>query len=541
MTPASAHAQLIQRAAAAFQRGSWNEAAALCEQATNQFGEDANACMMLGAIRVENGDPAGGIAYLERARALMPGHVHVLVNLGVAYWTVGRLQEARTALEAALKLDRHLPVAHNNLGNVLLDLGDRDGAGKEYERALVTQPNYADAIAGLARIAEEAHRLDDARRLSEKALGLAPQNMSAFLTRSRVALRDGDAATAAAALENMLRNGSPTTTNRIVGEGCLAEAYDKLGRIDEAFAAFSRANELQFSQHAQAFAQDRGPMAPETVKRLSEFVAAADVSTWRNAPPVSQPAPVFLIGFPRSGTTLLDQILASHPRVTTLEERDSLADASKELIRADAGFERWADLPDADIERLRSHYWQQVANGLSGAPLKDVFVDKLPLNAIYLPLIHRLFPSAKIILAVRDPRDVVLSCFQQRFGMNAAMFQLLRLGSAVAYYDAVMTLVATCRAKLPLNLHVLKYEALIGDFDSEVRALLAFLQLEWDDAVRDYATTAKTRMIGTPSAAQVVQPIYRSAQGKWHKYRRFLEPHLPMLEPWVRAFDYPSS
>ena len=535
------HAQLIQRAAAAFQRGAWSEAAALCEQVTSQFGEDANACMMLGAIRVESGDTVGGIAYLERARALMPGHVYVLVNLGVAYSTVGRLQEARDVLQAAIRIDRHLAVAHNNLGNVLLELDDRATAGKEYERALVAQPNYPEAIAGLARIAEVEHRLDDARRLSERALALAPQNIPAFLTRTRVALRDGETATAAGALEDLLRNGAPTATNRVIAEGYLAEAYDKLGRIDDAFAAFARANEIQYARHVQAFANDRGPMAPETVRRLAGFVAATDISTWREAPPRSRPDPVFLIGFPRSGTTLLDQILASHPRVTTLEERDSLVDASRELIRADEGFERWAQLPDADIERLRSLYWQQVAAGLSGAPLKDVFVDKLPLNAIYLPLIHRLFPTAKIILAIRDPRDVVLSCFQQRFGMNAAMFQLLRLDSAVVYYDAVMTLVATCRAKLPLNLHVFKYESLIDDFDSEVKPLLEFLGLDWNDSVREFAATAKARTVNTPSAAQVVQPIYRSAQGKWQKYRRHLQPHLPMLEIWVQAFGYPPS
>jgi tetratricopeptide (TPR) repeat protein len=541
MTSPPAHTELVQRALIAFQRGSWNEAAALCEQVTRQYGEDANACMMLGAIRVESGDTVGGIALLERAHSLMPAHVHVLVNLGVAYSTAGRLPEARDALQAALKLDHRLAVAHNNLGNVLLDLGERDAAGKEYERALVARPNYPDALAGLARIAEQEHRLDDARRLSEKALGLAPQNLSAFLTRARVALRDGEAATAAAALEDMLRNGAPTATNRAIGEGYLGEAYDKLGRIDDAFAAFSRANQIQHGQHAHAFAQDRGPMAPDSVRRLSDFVAATDVWTWRDAPPPAQRAPVFLIGFPRSGTTLLDQILASHPRVSTLEERDSLADASRELILADHGFERWADLPDADIERLRSLYWQQVAAGLSGPPSGDVFVDKLPLNAIYLPLIHRLFPSAKIILAVRDPRDVVLSCFQQRFGMNAAMFQLLRLDTAAAYYDAVMTLVAASRAKLPLNLHVFKYEVLVADFDSEVGALLDFLELDWQDSVRDYATTAKTRTIATPSASQVVQPIYRSAQGKWRKYRRYLEPYLPTLEPWVRTFGYSPS
>jgi tetratricopeptide (TPR) repeat protein len=356
-----------------------------------------------------------------------------------------------------------------------------------------------------------------------------------------VALRDGDAAPAAAALADMLRNGSPTATNRIVGEGYLGEAYAELRRFDEAFAAFSRANEIQRAQHAHAFALDRGPMAPETITRLSEFVAGTNPSTWRQAPPLAQPAPVFLVGFPRSGTTLLDQILASHSQVTTLEEHDNFADASRELIRPDAGFESWAQLPDADIERLRSLYWQRVATGLSGAPRKSVFVDKLPLNAVYLPLIHRLFPSAKIILAVRDPRDVVLSCFQQRFGMNAAMFQLLRLDSAAAYYDAVMSLVATSRAKLPLKVHVLRYESLIDDFDAEVRALLEFLELDWQDSVRDYANTAKNRTIGTPSASQVVRPIYRSARGKWRNYRQFLEPHLPRLEPWVRAFGYAPS
>lgn len=541
MTPQQTHAQLIQRAADAFERGAWNDAAALCEQAIARFGEDANACMMLGAIRIERGDATGGIAYLERARALMPTHIHVLANLGVAYRTAGRLGEARGALEAALRVDRRFPLAHNNLGDVLFDLGDRDGAKKEYERALVAQPNYPDAMAGLARIAEQEHRLDEARRLSDKVLALAPQHALAVLTRACVALRQDEPQTAVALLEPWLRHGSPTATNRVVAEGRLGEAYDKLGRIDEAFAAFSRANDIQRALHQHEFGGDRGPMAPATVKRLTTFVATTDVSAWGQVPPPAQPDPVFLIGFPRSGTTLLDQILASHPNVTTLEERDNLIDASRELVGADPGFERWSDLSADDIARLRASYWQHVETGLSGRAIGPVFIDKLPLNAIYLPLIHRLFPNAKIILALRDPRDVLLSCFQQRFGMNTAMYQLLRLDSAASYYDAVMTLVATSRAKLPLTLHPIRYEDVIGDFDREVNALLAFLGLDWNDAVRDYARTARGRSIGTPSASQVVQPIYRTAQGKWRKYQRFLQPQLPVLAPWLAAFGYESA
>jgi hypothetical protein len=173
--------------------------------------------------------------------------------------------------------------------------------------------------------------------------------------------------------------------------------------------------------------------------------------------------------------------------------------------------------------------------------MRDVFVDKLPLNAALLPVIHRLFPNAKIVLALRDPRDCLLSCYQQRFGMNAAMFQLLRLDTAAAYYDAVMRLVQTCRVKLQIDVHEVRYEAVIADFDTSVGGLLSFLGLPWDDGVRGYAETAKRRVIATPSASQVVQPLYTSSRGKWLNYRRFLEPVLPVLEPWVAAFGYEAS
>src|SRR4029077_1610904 len=176
--------------------------------------------------------------------------------------------------------------------------------------------------------------------------------------------------------------------------------------------------------------------------------------------------------------------------------------------------------------------------GLSSAPGTPVFVDKQPLNAALLPLIYRLFPAAKIILALRDPRDVVLSCYQQRFGMNVAMYQLLRLDTATAYYDAVMRLVEVSRAKLPLRLHVVRYEDVVGTFETTIRGVLDFLGLGWDEGVRRYAETAKKRPIDTPSAAQVVRPLYRSARGKWRHYTKYLEPYFPTLAPWVKTFGY---
>jgi tetratricopeptide (TPR) repeat protein len=534
---ASDPVELIQRAVTALQRRAWNEAAELAQTILQQFGPEANALMVLAAVRRETGDLPGAIDLYERARTVNPNHVHVLVNLAAALRAAGRLPEARRTLDAALQVDGRFPIAHNNLGNVLDELGERTEARRAYERAAALEPHYADPLASLARMAEEEHRLEEAGSLAERTLQLAPQNAIAALTLARVRLRQDDASGAIIILEALLRAGTLSATNRIVAEGYLGEACEELGRYPQAFAAFTRANQLQREQHAAVWGEDRGPLAPGSIGRLTAFVAAADVATWSPAPP-SVPTPVFLVGFPRSGTTLLDQMLASHPEVETLEERDTLIDAAGELLTGELAHERWAGLSAADIERLRALYWQRVRSAGSRAARKRVFVDKQPMNAVLLPLIYRLFPAAPIVLAVRDPRDVVLSCYQQRFGMNVAMFQLLRLDSATAYYDAVMRLVAVCREKLPLRVQPVRYEDVVADFEGTLRGLLGFLGLEWDEGVRGYTDTARKRAIGTPSAAQVVRPLYGSARGRWRNYRGFLDPYLPTLSGWAAAFGY---
>jgi tetratricopeptide (TPR) repeat protein len=527
---------LIQQAVAALQRRAWEEAARLAATALERSGPEPNALMVLGGVRAQAGDLQGAIALYERARVLMPTHIHVLVNLATAYRADGRLPEARRALEAALQVDPGFAIAHNNLGNVLSDLGERQEALRSYERAAALDPHYADPLAGSACIAEEEHRLEDAGRLAGRALQLAPQSVSAALTLARVNLRRDQAAEAIRILEALLRGGSLSPTNRVVAHGYLGEAYDKLARYQDAFAAFTAANALQQEQYAATLGGDPGPLSPASIVRLTAFLEQSDPARWSPAPPAVA-SPVFLVGFPRSGTTLLDQILASHPQITTLEERDILLDAVSGLLREEA-LGHWADLSPAQIGHWRERYWQRVASSRAGAQLAPLFIDKQPLNAVLLPLIHRLFPAARILLVLRDPRDVVLSCYQQRFGMNTAMYQLLRLDTATAYYAAVMRLVEASRRRLALRLHVVRYEDLVGSFEATARSLLGFLGLEWDERVRQHTATARRRTIGTPSAAQVVLPIYASARGKWRNYREFLEPHLPALEPWVRAYGY---
>jgi len=531
---------LIQRAMAALQRGARQEASRLANSILEGFGPEPNALLVLANLRAQAGETAQAIELLERARTLMPTHVHVLVNLAALYRSSGRLPEARATLEAALEVEPRFAIAHNNLGNVYGDLGEQQSAQRSYQRAAELDPGYADPLARLARIAEERHELGAAEQLAKRALQLAPGDSLALLTLARARLRQDDATHAAALLQRLLGQSDLPATHRVLALGYLGEAYDQLKRFAEAFAAFTAANELQHERYAATLGQELGPLSPAGIARLTAFMEQGDRAAWRPTPPAAL-TPAFLVGFPRSGTTLLDQMLASHPHITTLEERDTLLDAAGEMLQGSEALKRWPDLAEEDIARLRERYWQRVRDALRGTPLRALFVDKQPLNAALLPLVHRLFPSARIILALRDPRDVLLSCYQQRFGMNAAMYQLLRLDTASAYYDAVMRLVSVSRARLPLSVHPVRYEDLVSNFETTLGAVLVFLGLPWHEAVRAYAQTARERSISTPSAAQVVRPLYRSALGRWRNYRDFLRPHLAPLAPWVREYGYEAE
>ena len=158
-----------------------------------------------------------------------------------------------------------------------------------------------------------------------------------------------------------------------------------------------------------------------------------------------------------------------------------------------------------------------------------------------MPVIAKLFPGARVLFARRDPRDVVLSCFRRRFGMNPSMYQLLTLDGAAGFYDAVMRLSEVYRPLLPLARHEVRYESIVDDFESSVRAACDFIGLEWDDSMLNFAAKARMRGISTPSAAQVARGLNREGQGAWRRYRDQMAAVLPLLEPWVERFGYEPS
>ena len=317
----------------------------------------------------------------------------------------------------------------------------------------------------------------------------------------------------------------PGTRARLLGE-----AADRLGDAEAAFAAFAEMNRLtarEAADPAAAAAAYRGQISALGARITPEWYAG----WWK-----PRPAPVFLFGFPRSGTTLLDTFLAGHPGTLVLEEKPVLKAAADAL--GDPA--RLPMIGHDEIVTLRQAYYDALDAIAPAAAEAELVVDKLPLGIADTALAHRLFPNARFIFVERHPCDVVLSGYMTRFDPRGGMANFLTLEDLAELYDVTMEHWRRCREVFPLDVHTIRYERLVADPEGELRPLAGFLGIEWTPRLLDHRASAKARaFIGTPSYAQVGEPIYSRASGRWRRYRRFIEPVLPKLLPWAERMDYP--
>jgi hypothetical protein len=228
-------------------------------------------------------------------------------------------------------------------------------------------------------------------------------------------------------------------------------------------------------------------------------------------------------------------VIATHPEMIALGERPVMVDAESQFLSRAGGMIRLGGAVSDLLEPLRDAYWRR-AREFGVDPAGKVFVDKHPLSTIRLPLIFKMFPEARIIFAIRDPRDVVLSCFRRSFKMNAVAYEFDTLDRAARMYDAVMTAGETYLARLPLKAHRIRYEDLVADFEREGRALCEFLGVDWTDKLKDFATTE--RAIATPSSTQVRRGLYEEGAGQWRNYAEPMAAVIPILRPWIDRFGY---
>lgn len=516
--------RLLDAAKRAYAGGDKAGAATLARQMLLRRPGDAMALQILGVVALDGGDAASARRHLEASNAARPNPV-TLNMIGVAAGRLGDVATARAAYTRAGEMG--LIDGWRNLG--ITEKGEAQIAA--YLKALALGPNDPASHAALAQAFEVRHDLARAREHGDAALRFDPGNAVARLALARVLMREKDFAGAEAMLTPVLQSRRAPAEVRAQALGLVGDSRDRRDDARGAFEAFTAANHVSLQVHGAWLNASERLYHPDSVRRMAEMVSTLDVSGW--SAPAGTRSPVFLVGFPRSGTTLLDQILSSHGDIICLEESEHFSDALGDVITEPSRALAPGSLSPDEQNRIRESYWRRV-----GEQSASVVVDKYPLNIVVLPLIKRIFPNAKIIFALRDPRDVVLSCFQQRFTINAAMAQFLEIVRAGAYYDQVMALFELCRARLDLDLHQVRYEDVIADLEGAARELCAFVGVPFEAAMLNYRETALKRDIATPSARQVIEPLYNRSIGRWRRYEEELRPVLPVLTPWAERYGY---
>jgi tetratricopeptide (TPR) repeat protein len=431
------------------------------------------------------------------------------------------LDEAVAQYRQALALKPDYAKAHSHLGVVLQDQGKLDDALANYRQALALKPDFAEAHNNLGHALRELGRLTEARHAYETAIELAPQKPGFYYGLAQMKrFAQGD--TDLAAMEKLgLEPVSLSAEDRIQLGFALGKAYRDLGDHERSFRHLLEGNSLKrqeivYDEAATAglFARIREVFTPELMR---EKRGLGDPS----------PAPVFIIGMPRSGTTLIEQILASHPKVFGAGELRHITNAAAKLSRPDG-----APVPFPEAvscmggEQLRRLGESYIAAIRALAPNAERITDKMPGNFRFAGLIHLVLPNARMIHARRDPIDTCLSCFSKLFGGNHPYcYDLAELGRYYRTYEALM---AHWRKVLPPDVMLeVQYEEVTADPECQARRIVVHCGLEWEDACLLFHKNE--RPVRTASAVQVRQPIYRTSVGRWRPYEHLLGPLIEAL------------
>ena len=480
---------------------------------------------------------------LGRAKELAPNEPRIPNEIGECLLKDDRFADAVTAFEQALALWPEFPLAHYNRGFALEALGELREAEESYRRAARLDPNYADPPARIGGLAAVRGDWSLARSFADHALVLEKDNVTAILTKARADIAEGATDRAGLSLQSVIADDRKHPLERANALSLLGDVRNAEGRTAEAFSCYETANARFREAYAPRLSARGVEPTRALISRIATYVDSQDENPLhaRARPPLPGANGIaFVVGFPRSGTTLLGQILASHPDTVTLEEKFPIVEADRNFLRTADGLELLAQASERELQRYRDSYWQFIRR--FGLHVRDkLVVDKLPTHAMRLPVIARLFPQAKIVLAIRDPRDVVLSAFRRLFLVHAFTLELLDLKSTAQLYADMMNLTELCRARLGLKWMDVRNEDVATYFDEQTQALCTFLGLPWRESMRNFGAHARRSVIATPSSAQVIRGLTTDSVGQWRRYREQLAPVLPILQPWIERYGYPAE
>jgi tetratricopeptide (TPR) repeat protein len=422
-------------------------------------------------------------ALLEKVVAEEPDNAQALQNLGAVYARLERMEKARPLLERAVALAPDMPMAHHNLGSVLSKLGEIEEADRLVRRAIELSPGYGEAYHALANLSQGTAGAE-----------YVPQ------------------------IEKALRAKDVDDHNKRYLNFAAGHFLHRLKRYDEAFQHYVAANRARGAEY--------DPKVFDGA--LREARAAFPPAIFDRANADRPGRHVFVVGLPRSGTTLVEQILSSHPAVAAAGEMPDIpmiAGTLPKFAEGDAKFPGClAALPDEAFKGLARSYHARVREVAGDA---EVHVDKNPYNFIYLGLINLLLPDAVVVHCRRHPLDTALSCFMQNFTIgNEFTFSMATIGHYYRFYERMM---AHWEGVVRLPIHTVDHRYLVADFETEARRLIAAVGLEWDDACLRYYENK--RIVHTASSEQVRRPLTGEGVNRWRHYAAHIRPMIDAMWP----------
>ena len=553
--------QLLQRGIAAAGRGAGDDAIACLRQAVALQPDLAAAQANLGLLLVALRRHAEAEPHLQVAVTLMPPDAALRNALGVAQEALQRFGEAEITYRTALEADPGMAEAHANLGNCLRRLGrlyeaeahfvraielkpeyavahfnlgilfqDReefDRAVAEYRQALACRPDFIEALNNLGSCLRTQGYVDEARAVFERILELRPTQVEAHCNLAQYKTYQAGDPQIEQFLSQRHRLETLPEEGRIRYWFTLGKIFEDIGRHDESFAAYAEGNRAKHAitpwDEAAHLALQRRIIATFSRERLARHAVPATAEG---------PTPIFILGMPRSGTSLLEQVLATLPgihgagEITWLPE--TLHGAGQDIEEGAFPFpESLERRPDEELILLGRKYIERIREL---APESTHVVDKLPDNFRHIGLIHLMFPNARIVHSMRDPMDSCSSCFSRLFIANNLGYTY-DLGAVGRYWVSYHELMQHWHAVLPPGRILdVPYEAMVSDFENQARRLVEYLGLPWDD--RCLGFHANRRVVKTASVAQVRRPIYRTSVARWKAY----EQHLGELFEVVKAY-----
>ena len=472
----------------------------------------------------------------KQALKIKPDYAEAYYNMGIALKDKGDPEAAIDSYKQALKIKPDYAEAYNNMGNALTDKSDPEAAINSYKQALKIKPDYANVYINTCEVYEKSNKLAELSEVisrAKTALKEFPDDLLLYETLYYFRSNNYEHSEKLISLVNI---DQLDLIRRPLFLQLKAKLHHYQKNYKSAFNSFAEMNHsvINSSDYKGKEAQ---VYFDELLHRVQQLKNIVETPYSQSLAEPSIDTPTFLIGFPRSGTTLLDTILRTHSKIDVIEEKAMLLKAQLHLGNK-LSIVDIENLTNGELANAKEIYFKELEKFVS-TKSGGCVIDKLPLNIIDVPIIHKLFPTAKFILVLRHPLDSILSCWMQLFRLNPAMANMVELDRIVDFYGEAMTVLELSEKRYSLNVHRIRYEDLVLDMKLEVSNLLMFLELGWENELEDYQETALKRgIISTPSYSQVIEPIYKTASYRWEKYRKPLEKYFVKIEKWTTKFGY---